>query len=109
MFDRKRWCPRGVHLGTGVHMWRLVLARLTLDRDEEAIVTAQVGDCEGCWREIAVGLAADYAMSIVTRWGVPDMTASGLVTGPAVDHVLLALAGAVDAAAADERDLRDAA
>jgi hypothetical protein len=97
--------PRCAHRSTGVAMWRLVLARLCLNSADEKLVVAQVGDCETCWREIAVGLAADYAYAIVRRWGVPDMTDAGLVTGPAVDHVLLTLAGAVDAAAADERGL----
>jgi hypothetical protein len=105
----RRWCARGIHHGTGAYAWRLILAKVCLDKHAEQIVADEIGDCAGCWRDIADTLAGAVWTAIVHDHGVPDMTPTGLVEGRAVDYTTVLLYDAIDAAARDARHLDEAA
>jgi hypothetical protein len=89
------------------HTWRLVLAKLCLDRHAEQLIADEVNGCADCWRDIADELAGVVFTDLIGLIGVPGLHPGGLVDGPAVDEAAHRIACALRAAALDARYLDD--
>lgn len=93
---RSHDCPHH-HRGNYPRGWRLILARLHHDDHAHQLIADEIGECAGCWREIAEDLATRVTDDLVIRGGHD--------WGQLVAWVEDVIAGALDACAADERDL----
>ena len=87
------------------HTRRLVLARLTFDRQAEQLIADDIDGCPHCWREIADELVGVVAVDVIAAAGVPGLRPGGLVDGAAVDWAAQRIAWALRAASLDARYL----
>lgn len=93
----------------GRHTWRIVLAKLTFDRQAEQLINNEIGSCADCWRDIADELAGTVWADTISRHGVPELFPSGRVEGAAIDYATHRVACSLRAAELDARHLGDEA
>jgi len=72
--------------------WRLILAWLPHDDDTRQLISDEIGDCPGCWRNVAEDLAGITATDMVCSMGWDR----------AVAHTEEVIAISLDAVARDE-------
>ena len=81
--------------------WRLVLARLCLDRLAENVLIHELGDCPHCWQQLADQLADIAVDQLHGAHGTPALYPGGRVESSSVDWVTSMIALALDAADRD--------
>ena len=88
----------------GKYTYALVLAKLLLDDQAEAIIADRIGDCAQCWRIIADHLATEVWSDMIAKHGMPTMHPSGLIEGRAISVVCSIAQDMIECAEADARD-----
>lgn len=97
-----RYCVHHDHRASS-RAWRLILARHSYDGDAQSQVIAEVADCVGCWKAVALA-AVDACHSLLIRgFPVPEMDNAGNCTGQSIDWVLARIDDHLGCEAADRR------
>lgn len=84
------------HRGGWPRAWRLILAHLHDDQHAHQLIHTELGDCPGCWRDVALAATEFAALSIYGEAGGSTTRASAYIEGQ--------IACALDAEALDKID-----
>ena len=87
-----------------IYAGQLLLAELLLDGSARRAILGRIGDCVDCWRQTVDSLVSDRWGDMLRRYGMPSVSDTGLIEGPAIDAACRELIHAIDATG-DRKDV----